>query len=133
MNVEDKIREFEKRIAVLESIINSPVPAATTTLNKKTSLREFLINKKPSDDVKKTLAIGYYLEKLGGLDSFNVSDLLGSFEKAKEKKPLNINDKVNMNIKKGHMDEVSKKKDDKKAWHLTSSGELFVENNFWNR
>ncbi len=34
------------------------------------------------------------------------------------------------NIRNGYMDEVAEKKDSRKAWHLTSTGEQFVENNF---
>lgn len=124
-----RIDDLEKRVSGLEAkrgADGDDIPASA----KKLSLREFLISKKPSDDVKKSLAIGYYLEKFEGLTSFNAGDLESSFEKAKEKKPLNINDKVNMNIRNGYMDEVAEKKDSRKAWHLTSTGEQFVENNF---
>ena len=130
-DVQQQINSLDKRLAVLEEMMrktNTSIPGAGH--EKKMSLREFLISKKPSDDVKRTLTIGYYLEKFSGFSSFNVNDLLNYYEKAKEKKPTNINDKVNMNIKNGHMDESSEKKDNKKAWYLTNSGELYVENNF---
>jgi len=52
------------------------------------------------------------------------------FKKAKEKPPLNINNKVNANIKKGYMMEVDEKKDNLKCWCLTNSGIEFCENNF---
>ena len=126
-----KINDLEKRVAALETKKDAD-PVGQSSSPKKVSLREFLNSKKPNDDVKKTLVIGYYLEKFEGLSSFNAGDLEGSFEKAKEKKPLNINDKVNMNIRNGYMDEVAEKKDSRKAWHLTSTGEQFVENNFSN-
>jgi hypothetical protein len=100
------------------------------TGEKRLSLREFLLSKKPTDDVKRTLVLGYYLEKLEGLISFNASDLEKAFERAKEKKPPNINDKVSMNIKNGHIDEAKGKKDKRKAWFLTNSGEQYVESNF---
>ena len=124
-----RIDDLEERVSGLEAKkgVEGNDPLAST---KKLSLKEFLISKKPSDDVKKALAIGYYLEKFEGLTSFNAGDLESSFERAKEKKPLNINDKVNMNIHNGYMDEVAEKKDSRKAWHLTSTGEQFVENNF---
>lgn len=89
-----------------------------------------MVTKNPSDDVKKTLAIAYYLEKFDGYSVFNAGDLLKAYQRAKEKKPLNINDKINLNIKNSHMDEAPEKKNGKKAWYLTTSGERFVENDF---
>jgi len=126
------INDFEKRIAALEDIVgkikqkNSP----SSFQGKKISIREFLIGRTPSDDVKMTLAIGYYFEKFEGFATFNSDDLQRGYESAKEKKPANINDKVNMNIKKGHMAEASEKKANRKAWYVTNSGEQFVKSNF---
>lgn len=124
-----RLDELEKRVSNLESkktVGSDHSPFST----KKFSLREFLISKKPNDDVKKVLAVGYFLEELEGFTSFNASDLRNAFKKVKEKKPLNINDKVNKNIRNGHMEEVAKKKDSRKAWHLTSTGEQFVKDDF---
>ena len=98
--------------------------------SKRTSLKEFLLSKKPSNDVQKTLAIGYYLEKFDSLESFNGDEIESAFLIAKEKAPDNINDKVNMNIRKGHIMELKEKKNNKKSWCLTSTGEILVENNF---
>ena len=86
-----------------------------TPTPKKLSFREFLISKKPSDDVKRTLAIGYFFEKYEGYSSFNSDDLMGAYEKAKEKKPLNIHDKVNMNIRNGYMAESTEKRQKKRG------------------
>ncbi len=47
---------------------------------------------------------------------------------AKEIVPGNINYKVIMNIKKGFIMEAKEKKDDLKAWTLTTTGERFVKN-----
>lgn len=131
-NIQKQLEDLEKRVATLEETIGN-----TKTKNlggqpqrKRLSIREFLISKKPSNDVRKTLAIGYYLEKYDNFSTFNIDDLQVGFENAKEKKPLNINDKVNLNIQKGHMAIASEKKDNKKAWYVTNSGEQFVKNNF---
>lgn len=124
----EKLDALEVRIVKLERDNSAPTDQIST--QKKLSLREFLLSKKPEDDVKKTLAIGYFLEKFEGLGSFNINDLEAAFERAKENKPSNINDKVNMNIRNGHLEETSEKKDSRKAWYLTNSGEQFVENNF---
>lgn len=127
--IKEKIKELEERIAKLERA-NSSTMDFSDPQQKKTSLKEFILSKKPSSDVEKALAIGYYLEKFEDENSFNADNLVESFKLAKEKIPQNINDKVNMNIKKGHSMELKEKKNNRKAWCLTSTGELFVENNF---
>mgnify|MGYP001603545790 CR=1 FL=1 len=90
MNNEDltkltkRIDDLEKRVSGLETKKGNEGSDPLASI-KKLSLREFLISKKPSDDVEKALAIGYYLEKFEGLTSFNAGDLESLFEKAKEK------------------------------------------------
>jgi len=103
-----------------------------TTNKKPISIREFLLSKKLQNDVQKTLAIGYYLEQYQNMTRFNVKDLEDGFRKAKEPLPSNINDKVNMNIKKGHMMEAKEKKDNLRAWYLTNTGMNFIERNLEN-
>lgn len=126
--MQQQIDSLTQRVSDLEKIVkvalSNPLPVKEA---KKISLKEFLLTKNLTDDVKKTLAIGYFLDKYEGQASLNTDDLSDAFEKAKEKKPKNINDKVNMNIKNGHMAEASEKKNSKKAWYITTSGEKFVE------
>lgn len=130
-DLQQQINNLDKRIKALEGIVGSTSQGeAAGQQKKKLSLKEFLLTKKPSDDVKRTLGIGYFLENFESFTSFNTDDLLDAYEKAKEKKPLNINDKVNMNIRNGHMAESAVKKDNKKAWYITNSGESFVEKDF---
>lgn len=124
-NIMRKLEEHESRISALEGM-----PAKRTQVEgKKLSVKEFLLTKKPTDDVQRTLVIGYYLEHFELMDSFNIKDLADGFRLAKEPLPTNINDKVNLNIKgeKGYMMEAKEKKDKFKAWVLTNSGEKFVE------
>jgi len=124
--MKNKLEEHEKRISKLESIFQEkPEPAA-----KKVSIKEFILSKKPKDDVHKTLTIGYYLENYEGLSAFNVKDLERGFRAAKERVPRNTADKVQLNAKKGHMMETADKKDGLKAYVLTGSGQQYVENDF---
>lgn len=54
--------------------------------------------------------------------------MASGFEKAKEKTPANINDRVNKIIANtGYIMETKEKKDNLKAWTLTNSGERFIE------
>jgi hypothetical protein len=122
------LEEHEARITKIENLLSSkPI-----TLEKKLSIKEFMLSKNPNSDIEKTLGIGYYLEKHEGMSSFNAKDLENGFHDAKETAPENINYKVIANIQKGYMMEAKEKKDKHKAWNLTNSGEKFLENNFEN-
>ncbi len=83
-------------------------------------------------DVQKVLALGYFLEYMEDMESFNVSDIETAFRAAKEKPPKNINDAVNKNIAHGFLMDTADKKDSKKAWCLTSTGEKYVESELNN-
>ena len=121
--IKKKLDSHEERLTKLEGflIIEPQVK------KKKLSLREFILLKNPADDVQRTLCIGYYLENYDGLSCFNKKDLEEGLRRAKEKVPPNVNDKVNLNIKKGFMDEAGEEKDNLKAWVLTNSGLKEVE------
>ena len=121
--IQRQLEDHEKRISKLEAEPQAKVEPAA----KKLSIKEFLLSKKPKDDVQKTLVIGYYFEKYEGFVSFHVGDLEDGFRSAKETVPQNINDKVNKNVRKGHMMEAKEKKENKMAWVLTNSGEKYVD------
>jgi len=123
-----KLDDHEKRIVILEKSISKGIESEK--LEKKMSIQEYIRSKELKTDVDKTLAIGYFMEKYENLEYYNKTDIEEHFKKAKEKPPLNINDKVNANIKKGYMMEVDEKKDNLKCWYLTNSGMEFCENNF---
>jgi len=129
--LESEIIDIKKRIVDLENRLAKLEGSKKTTDidRKKLSIKELFRLKKPKNDVQKTLLIGYYLEKYENMTSFNVNDIKNSFRDAKEKLPLNVWDKIQLNLKKGHMDYMEKK-DDLKAYMLTSSGEDYVENDF---
>lgn len=131
-SLSEKMLDLETRIIALETL--SGKKNADTYDNsfpsKKLSVKEFILLKKPSGDVQKTLTIAYYLEKNEDMRSFNIEDLAHYFQLAKEPTPENLNDKINMNIKKGHVMENKEKKENKKAWIITNTGEQFVNNNF---
>lgn len=121
-----KLEDHEKRISKLEKLLQTR-PAE---VKKKLSIREFMLSKNPKTEMQKTLAIGYYLENYDRLTSFNAKDLESGFRRAKENIPRNINYEIIRNIQKGYMMEAEEKKDKRKAWCLTNSGEKYVESNF---
>lgn len=124
-NIENRISHIEQKGS--GATIVSPTQPKET---RKISMKEFLIEHVPSDGVQKTLAIGYFMETYEGMTSFNRVDIEKGFRAAKERVPANINDKVNMCIKNGHMMEAEAKKDSMKAWILTRTGEDLVQQRF---
>lgn len=126
MNMDSKrIDELEKRVEKLEQLLTTP---GTTARPKRMSAKEFLLTKGAETEVQKVLALGYFLERMEGMESFNVVDLESAFRAAKEKLPKNLNDAANRNVARGFLMEAEVKKDSKKAWYLTSTGERHVEN-----
>lgn len=126
----EKLAEHENRIKKLETLFkNSKIKE-----KKKKSIKEFIISKKPKNDVQKTLIIGYYLENYEDRSSFGVDDILKGFKEAKEKAPprKKIYDKIASNIDKGYMMVSDIKEGSNKTWELTSSGEEFVKNGLKN-
>lgn len=124
--IKKQLENHEKRIAKLETqpqIKEEPV-------TKKLSIKEFILSKKPKNEVQKVLVIGYFLENYEGYTSFNVKDLEDSFRSAKEPVPKNINLAVIGNVSKGHMMEDKTRKDKIKAWVLTNLGEQYVKSDF---
>jgi len=125
--VKERLENHEKRISRLERLLTETKPG---TAEKKLSIKEFILQKRPKNDVQKALAVGYFLEKHEEFASFNARDLEKGFRDAREKIPQNVADKIQKNIDKGYMMEMGEKKDDIKAYVLTNSGEQFVEENF---
>jgi hypothetical protein len=88
--VRKALENHEKRITTLEGLFKSD----SEKIKKQISIKEFILSKKPIDDVQKTLVIGYYLEKYRNIENFNAKDLENGFREAKEKVPDNINYKA---------------------------------------
>lgn len=130
--LEKKVISLERRIKIVEDQLAAVASVGSkgnlSETIKKLSIKEFLMTKNLSDDVRRTLAIAYFLEHFSGMISFNADDINQGFRSAKIKPPVNTNDKINMNIKNGYIMEAEEKKESKKAWTLTATGEKYVEN-----
>ncbi len=127
---EQRLSELEERVAKLEGIGMEPGVTSTGSklVRKRMSVKEFLLTKAFRSEVEKTLVLAYYLEHTEGMPSFNVNDVIRVFQAAKEKKPVNPNDAVAKNVARGFLMDATEKKDSKKAWTLTVTGERYVEN-----
>lgn len=127
------VKSLDGRVARLEGGATLPSTAATrndTTQGKKLSIKEFIIDRAPSNGVQMTLAIAYYLEMYDAISPVNAADLEKGFRSAREAVPVNINDKANMCVRNGHLMEEKEKKDSMKAWVVTRSGEELVRKGF---
>lgn len=125
--IEQRFTELEARVAKLEGILSAPDAARRSAVPKKMSAKEFLLTKTFKSEVEKTLLLAYYLERVGDMPSFNINDVVSIFQAAKEKKPVNPSDAVAKNVARGFLMDASERKDGKKAWTLTSTGEKYVE------
>lgn len=139
-NLEIRIKQLEERMSLLErkltgSVINPDVIAVTEvkSIDKRVSIKEFLYENEPKNDVQRTLLIGYFLEHLKGYSSFNKNDIEDQYRAAKVPVPKNINDKVNMCIKNRFMMESDGLKDGMKSWVLTMTGEKTVQDKKFNQ
>jgi len=121
-----RLDDLENRIVKIEGLLLSK----PKSIEKKVSLKEFILQKNPRNDVEKTLAIAYYYENCEGFSSCNKLDIQKGFRDARESVPTNVGDKIQKNIAKGHMMDAKGEKDGHKAYVLTNSGERFVEDNF---
>jgi hypothetical protein len=122
-----KLEEHEERILKLEKLL---FRTKTEVSEKQISIKEFILQKQPKDDIQKALTIGHYLEHLRGFSCFNFRDISDGFREAREKVPPNVPDKIQKNIAKGYMMEASEEKDGLKAYVLTNRGEKFVNDDF---
>lgn len=123
-----RIEGLEARMAEVERSQNSkPTAGAKASNSKKLSAKEFLLTKNVGSELQRVAALAFYLEREEGVSSFNVADLEAAFRSAREKLPKNMNDAVNKNIARGFFMQAAEKKDSKKAWQLTATGERFVE------
>jgi hypothetical protein len=124
--LDQRLGELEARVEALEKRFQQG-DAVGIAREKKQSAKEFLITKSAGPETQKVLAFAYFLEHHEALTPFNVPDLEVVFRAAREKLPKNMNDAVNKNVARGFLMEAREKKDFKKAWQLTATGERFVE------
>lgn len=105
-------------------VVAAPAPPSAPV---KQTVRGFVLEKGPADDVQRCLVIGYFLEKRDEMKSFNAKDIEKGFIDSREKVPGNVADKILKNVWKGHMMQVPEEKDGLKAYVLTNSGTKFVD------
>ena len=131
-DIEKMLNDHEARLKKLEGkSMSIPVTEGNNSSpNRQISLPEFVIEKKPQDDLQRTIVFAYYLEKFESQEYFNAEDIQNCFLRAKASKPANINDKINKCVQKALLSEHPQKKDGKKAFYLTATGANLIEAGF---
>jgi hypothetical protein len=127
------IQNLEARVARIEagnSGSHTDDRTNAMTARKKLSIKEFILERPPTTDIQRTLAIGYFLEVHSGMASFTKGDLEKGYRDAKEPTPSNIGVNIKHCIKNGHMMEAEDRKNNKTAYVITRSGEQFVAAGF---
>ena len=92
------------------------------------SIREFLNNRKFTNDTDTVVGIGYYLEMRSAMDDFSSKDVEELMRKAKYTIPQNISQSLGRNVVKGNMQESVKTIKKLKRYCLTDTGIKYVEN-----
>ena len=127
--VEKKIDEFLK--APPKAIRQPPTHTSSQTVStiepvgKKISPAQFFKKCNPKTDVDRVLVAGSYLEQIRNAQNFTAGEVRDLIKEAKWPPPINVNDAINRNIKKGFLMSAGDR-ENKIAFVLTSDGEDLV-------
>ena len=127
---EEKEFRNEAFLAVFSKLLDSERTSSIQTSkeqvtpkanNKEMSLKEFIISKRPTNDIERTACFGYFLEHFRNINSWTTADIIATFKEAKEPVPINPSDKI---LKCRVRAWVMASGD---GYMLTNTGETFVE------
>lgn len=128
-NLEKRLSDLEERVKQLEQAHHGD-PTPSNKKGKEKSIKEYILELSPNDDIQRTLVIAAYLENYRGMNSFTSEAIKSHFQEARLKPPANVNDKINKNVIKGWLMDAEKTKDGKKTWNLTMTGEQKISTGF---
>jgi len=118
---------------VLRILLRESVPLPAEELQPKAravalpkQLGEFLAQKNTKTHFDRIMAILYY-HYHSGQESMTIRELQGAYSSVRVKAPRNFSDILAQGIRKGYVIEALSKKDGKKAWQITATGERYVE------
>ena len=97
-------------------------PARDTELG----LGEFLALLDPTNHPDTVETILYHALRQGS-DSLSAGEILDGYRQTRRKPPQNLSDVLKYCIRRGHVVVAPAKKEGKKAWQITPSGERYVE------
>lgn len=121
--VEKKFKELT------EGKVVTPKATPTTQVDlTSVSLVELVRAKgNPSGHTDLAMIFSYWLHHKENMASYNITDIDGCYSAARVTPPSNLTDTMNKNQKKGYLMPASEKKEARKAWVITQSGEEYVK------
>ena len=127
-DINHRIDDLERRVKTLEEKFS--VPINISTIEKQQSPQEFLQEITPDTSAKKTVTLGYYLEKYRTKNSFIIGDIKKLYIEAREPVPTNIAVDISGAIKRAWLMQLPDKEKGKGIYTLTSKGQEAVKNKF---
>jgi hypothetical protein len=130
--VEGKFEAISKNMPTVAQLPSPSGSQPTTTpeavdTSLPSSIVEFIKAKgSPSDHTVIEVLFSYWLLKKENMASYNATDIQNCYDQARITKPANINGIMNQIQATGYVMEVKEKKDNKKAWVITGTGEKYV-------
>lgn len=119
-----ELLELKRPVEAKQPIITGEVQL--TDAGKKYSLAEFLKTKDAKNHGDKILVFAYYLQEYENISSFNLDDIEQCYMKVKVPKTTNFSPYFTQLVSKGYIMDATEKKDNKKSWTLTNSGDEYV-------
>jgi hypothetical protein len=89
---------------------------------KDLSLREFVEAKDPPNDERRTLVLGYYLQKFGSMQDFILKDIEYAFSQSGRNPPRDLQGKIQWNMKMEFIVEGDSVREGMKTYFLTLHG-----------
>lgn len=116
------------RMLLQESLVMTREEAKLEIVHKvlPTQISEFLAGKNVTTHLDRIVAILYFNHHKGN-ELITVAELEEAYSNARVRPPRNFSDSLAYCIRKGYIVEARGKKDGKKAWQITPTGEKFVE------
>jgi len=130
--VEKNFEELRKNMPTETPLLtpsgSQPTTPEAVDASLPSSIVEFIKAKgSPTDHTIIEVLFSYWLLKKENMTSYNATDIQNCYDQARITKPANINSIMNQIQSTGYVMEAKEKKDNKKAWVITGTGEKYVQ------
>jgi hypothetical protein len=123
--VDELIQKYTSSKAVEAGLVSKSVNPELTAKNLSPS--EFIKKIGTKNQSERALVLGYYLEKVKGMENFTTADLIDISMQAKQSKFANIAATVSSLVQQGLLMGAGEK-ENKRAYTLTTTGEEQIDN-----
>ncbi len=106
-------------------VVQQPSEIKDVKIRADMSIGEFMAKLKVKNETERLTAMLCYNIN-NGIISTTRSEIYDLYSTIRQKKPGNLSDVIARCIRRGHIIEASEKKDDHKAWQITTTGEKCI-------